>query len=149
MRRVAEELAATEKACAAARVLAAARAIGCGAHKGRGFHDGPAWVAHQGGVSTGQARQALEAAAALKDCPGAKNALLAGEVSWAEASEITRSEAELPCAEEALLGTARQRGLGELEAPPLQWCRLRSRAPGRPTPSLRSSRRSVRALVTY
>ena len=113
--RVAEELAATEKACAAARVLAAARAIACGAHKGRGFHDGPTWVAHQGGVSTGQARQALEAAQALKDCTATKNALLAGEVSWAEASEITRSEAELPGAEEALLGTARERGLGQLK----------------------------------
>jgi hypothetical protein len=112
--RVAEELAATEKACAAARVMAAARAIECGAHKGRGFHDGPAWVARQAGVSTGQARQALEAAAGLGRCPGTRSALLAGEVSWAQASEITRAEAELPGAEEALLSTARQRGLGDL-----------------------------------
>jgi len=111
---VAEELAATEKACAAARILAAARAIDCRAHEGRGFHDGAAWVARQGGVTAGQARQALEAAAGLKGCPGTKVALLAGEVSWAEASEITKAQSEVPGAEDALLETARHASLSEL-----------------------------------
>ena len=89
--RVAEELAATEKACAAARLLAAARAVGCGAHQERGFPDGAAWMARQVGGTAGQARQALEAAGGLKDCPGTKAALLAGEVSLAQAAEITRA----------------------------------------------------------
>ena len=56
---LAEELAATEKACGAARLLAAARAVACGAHQARGFNDGAAWMARQVGGTTGQARQAL------------------------------------------------------------------------------------------
>ena len=88
---VADELAATEKACAAVRLLAAARAIQCRAHESRGFNDGAAWVARQGGVTATAARQALEAVAGLQDCPGTKAALLGGELSWSEASEITRA----------------------------------------------------------
>jgi hypothetical protein len=43
---LAEELAATEKACGAARLLAAARAVACGAHQARGFTTGlPGWPA--------------------------------------------------------------------------------------------------------
>ncbi|HUC13205.1 MAG TPA: hypothetical protein VMS00_02015, partial [Acidimicrobiales bacterium] len=53
---LAEELAATEKACGAARLLAAARAVACGAHKERGFNDGAGWMARQVGGTTGQAR---------------------------------------------------------------------------------------------
>lgn len=112
--RLADELAATEKACGAARVLAAARAISCRAHEARGFSDGTAWVARQAGVSTGQARQALEAATGLRDCPGTKAALLSGEISWVQAAEVTRAVSEAPGAEEALLATARQAGLAEL-----------------------------------
>ncbi len=109
--RVAEELAATEKACAGARVLAAARAVGCKAHEARGFRDGAEWVARQGGASVGQARQALEAAAGLEACPATRAALLAGELSWAEASEVTKAQAHQPGTEEALLEAARQSGL--------------------------------------
>jgi hypothetical protein len=109
--RVADELAATEKACAAVRLLAAARAIHCRAHESRGFDDGAAWVARQGGVTAGQARQALEAVAGLKDCPGTKAALLAGELSWSEASEIARTQSEVPGAEDVLLEAARHSSL--------------------------------------
>jgi hypothetical protein len=112
--RLAEELAATEKACAAARVLAAARAISCRALEGRGFAEGAAWVARQSGGGVGQARQVLEAVAGLADCPGTKAALLAGEVSWAEASEVTKAQHDAPGTEEALLQAARHGGLGEL-----------------------------------
>ena len=66
---LAEELAATVKACDAARLLASARAVACGAHRARGFNDGAAWMARQVGGTTGQARQALETAAGLVDCP--------------------------------------------------------------------------------
>jgi hypothetical protein len=112
--RLAEELAATEKACAAARIMAASRAIARGAHEGRGFRDGPAWVARQGGATTSQARQALEAASGLGACPETRTALLAGELSWAEASEITKTEQDVPGTEAAMLGTAREAGLGAL-----------------------------------
>jgi hypothetical protein len=81
--RVAEELAATEKACAAARLLAAGRAVESGAHGERGFKDGASWLAQQSGCTGTQARQALETASRLGDCPDTKAALLAGEISLA------------------------------------------------------------------
>jgi hypothetical protein len=111
---LAEELALTEKACAAARLLAAARAVACGAHQARGFSDGAAWMARQVGGTTGQARQALETAAGLKDCPDTQTALLAGELSLLQAAEIARTESETPGAEAELLELARNSDLGQL-----------------------------------
>jgi hypothetical protein len=111
---LAEELAATVKACDAARLLAAARAVACGAHQARGFNDGAAWMARQVGGTTGQARQALETAAGLKDCPGTHTALLAGHLSLLQAAEVVRSEAETPGAEAELLKVARSSDLGQL-----------------------------------
>ncbi len=101
--RLAEELAATEKACAGVRLLAAARAVDCGAHHERGAHDGAVWVARQSGVTVGQARQALETASRLASCPDTLAALQAGEVSLPQAAEIAQAEAETPGAEAALL----------------------------------------------
>jgi hypothetical protein len=112
--RLAEELAATEKACAGARLLTAARAVACGAHKERGFSDGARWMARQVGGTTGQARQSLEVAAALADCPGTQEALLLGEVSLAQAAEITQAEPEAPGSEAELLKVARSSDLSEL-----------------------------------
>jgi len=111
--RVAEELAATEKACAAARLLAAARAVGCGAHQGRGFSDGAAWMARQVGGAAGQARQALEAAAGLEGCPGTRSAVLAGEVSLAQAAEITRAETGVPFVNRLEVAAQRARRAGQ------------------------------------
>jgi 5-methylcytosine-specific restriction endonuclease McrA len=111
---LAEELAATEKACAAARLLAAARAVSCGAHQQRGFSDGAAWMARQVGSTTGQAREALGTAAGLSDCPGTREALLAGELSLAQAGQITRSQADTPGAEAELLGLAKRSDLSQL-----------------------------------
>ena len=87
--RLAEELALTEKACAAARLLATARAVDAGAHKDRGYRDGHSWLAHQSGTTANQARQTLETANRLKACPDTKAALLAGDLSLAQAQEIT------------------------------------------------------------
>ncbi|HUC13215.1 MAG TPA: HNH endonuclease, partial [Acidimicrobiales bacterium] len=111
---LAEELAATEKACGAARLLAAARAVACGAHKERGFNDGAGWMARQVGGTTGQARQGLETAARLKNCPATKEALLSGEVSLAQAAEIVKAESETPGAEAELLPVAKRSDLGQL-----------------------------------
>jgi hypothetical protein len=66
---LARELAATEKACAAARLLAAASAVEAGAYREHGFKDGAAWLAQQTGTTGTQARQALETASRLDDCP--------------------------------------------------------------------------------
>jgi 5-methylcytosine-specific restriction endonuclease McrA len=112
--RLAEELAATEKACAAARVLAAARAVQAGA-PGRGVGpDGAAWLARQSGTTASQARQALETARRLEDCPDTKAALLAGHLSLAQAQELTQAQADTPGAEQALLALARQSDLSQL-----------------------------------
>lgn len=112
--RVAQDLAATEKACAAARLLAAARAVECGAHRDGGFRDGAAWLARQAGITPREARNALDTASSLKDCPDTKAALLAGEVSVAQAAEITRATAEMPGTEAELLDVARSSDLSAL-----------------------------------
>ncbi len=104
---LAVELATTEKACAAARLLAAVRAAEAGAHKHQGFNDPAAWLARQGGTTTSRARQELECAKGLGSCPDTKDALLAGEVSLAQAQEITKTEADTPGHERTLLETAR------------------------------------------
>jgi hypothetical protein len=112
--RVADELATTEKACAAARLLAAARAVETGAHRQQGFADGAAWLARQAGVTGGEARRALNTARRLEDCPDTRAALLAGEISLAQAGEITDAESETPGAEQALLGVAGRSDLSGL-----------------------------------
>jgi hypothetical protein len=112
--RLAEELAATEKACAAARVLAATRAVESGAHREQGFTDGAAWLARASGGTGSQCRQALETAKRLEDCPDTKAALLAGQISLSQAGEIVVAQADNPGAEQALLPAAKQSDLSQL-----------------------------------
>ena len=109
-----EKLAATEKACAAIRVRAAARAVEHGAHREQGFSTGVDWLAQRMGSTNGDARNALEAAKTLEECPETKAALLAGELSLAQAHEIGRSHSEMPDAEHDLVELARTSGLGAL-----------------------------------
>jgi Domain of unknown function (DUF222)/HNH endonuclease len=111
---LAEELAVTEKACSSARLLAAARAAHTGAHRERGFKDGAAWLARQSGTTGSQAREALETAQRLEDCPDTKEALLAGQISLAQAAEITKAEAQTQGAEAELLPAARHCDLSQL-----------------------------------
>jgi hypothetical protein len=112
--RLAEELAVTEKACASAGLLAAARATQAGAHRERGFKDGAAWLARQSGTTGSQAREALQTAQRLADCPDTKEALRAGDISIAQAQEITRAESETQGAERDLLPLARQSDLSQV-----------------------------------
>jgi hypothetical protein len=90
---VVEMLARTEKRCAAVRAVAAARAAQCGAHKDRGFVDATGWLGHVAGVAAPDARAALAVGDGLGDCPQTRQALLSGEVSLAQAAEITKTEA--------------------------------------------------------
>jgi hypothetical protein len=108
---VVETLATTEKACAAARALAAARAVALGAHRAQGFADGHEWLARHMGSTTGEARLALDTAASIGSSPAAKQALVAGELSLAQAHEIARSQPELPGTEHELVDLARRSGL--------------------------------------
>jgi 5-methylcytosine-specific restriction endonuclease McrA len=112
--RIAEELAATEKACGAARLLAAARAVELGAHRSQGSKDGASWLARTSGATGVQARQALETARRLEDCPDTKAALLAGDISLAQAGEIAQAQSETRGAERVLLPVAREGNLSEL-----------------------------------
>ena len=111
---VAEALAVTEKACATARLLAMARATQAGAHKERGFKDGAAWLARQSGTTGTEAREALQMAQRLEECPETKEALLAGDISLQQAGEITRAESQTQGAEAELLAVARDSDLSQL-----------------------------------
>ncbi|HVA75921.1 MAG TPA: HNH endonuclease signature motif containing protein [Acidimicrobiales bacterium] len=108
---LAEELAATEKACGAARLLAAARAIHAGAHKDRGFAEGADWLARHSGSTGSQARQALQTASRLGGSPDTREAMLDGQISLAQAAEITASS---PDARLQLLATARNGDLSKV-----------------------------------
>jgi hypothetical protein len=111
---LADQLALLEKGSAAARLMAATRAVECGAHKQQGFNDPNAWLARQSGSTVSQARQALDTARRLDDCPDTKAALTAGEISLAQAAEITRAEGETRGAEADLLPLARNSDLTRL-----------------------------------
>ncbi len=108
---IAEDLGATEKACAAARVRYATRAADCGEHHKRGFASAPDWIARTAGSSTGAARTEFATVAALDDCPATRSALAAGEVSLAQAAEIVR----VPGCETELLAVARTESLRSLQ----------------------------------
>jgi hypothetical protein len=108
---LAEELAVTEKACAAARVRFAARAAERGEHQRRGFRDANAWIARHTGSYVGKARAESAAVAAVENMPATRQALIAGEVSIAQAAEIAR----VPGFEQELLELARTAGLRSLQ----------------------------------
>ena len=103
-----EELATAENACRAARVRAAARAGACGAHRERGFADVSDWLARVSGSSSGSAKAALDATAALQEHPELKAALEAGELSMAQAQELAKTEASCPGSAASLLGVAKK-----------------------------------------
>ena len=111
---LAEELAATEKACAAARVLAAARTAECGAHRQKGFADAADWLARTSGTSVGEAKTALATAKALDAMSETRAAVTSGELSLAQATEVVKTEAACPGSEAALLGVARSGTLRDL-----------------------------------
>ena len=110
-----EELARLGKACDAARARLAARAESTGAHRRRGFVDGADWLAGLTGTNTGDARRALDLVGALQACPQTGDAFVAGELSVAQANEITRTEAVRPGSEAELLHTARTAPLRRLK----------------------------------
>jgi Domain of unknown function (DUF222)/HNH endonuclease len=112
--RLAEELARTEKACAGVRLLAARRAVEAGAHREMGFSDGASWLARQSGSTGAAAREALRTAGRLEDCADTAAALVAGEISLAQAAEIAAAESDTSGAEAELLPLARTCDLSQL-----------------------------------
>jgi hypothetical protein len=110
-----EKLAAIEKVSASARVRAAARAGECGAHRERGFADVSDWMARATGSTAGSAKAALATAAALASQPEAKAALEAGELSFAQARELVKTEVAVPGSTAGLLDVARGQSLRTLK----------------------------------
>jgi hypothetical protein len=112
---VVEELATTEKVCAVARVRAAARAGECGVHREWGFADVADWMGRAVGSTAGAAKAALDTVAAVSQQPEVTAALVAGEVSLAQARELVRTEAVCPGSTADLLEVARREGLRSLK----------------------------------
>ena len=106
---IAEELAATVKACAAATARAATRAMECGTGDIE-------WLARASGSTPSAAREALSTVTAAAECPATSEALANGVVSLAQAREIVRAEAAVPGAEVALIDVATARGFAGLRA---------------------------------
>jgi len=106
-----ERLAVAEKACAGLRARAAARAVDCGAHRARGHADAADWLAGVSGVSRGEARSTLEAAAVLGAVPDVGEAVAAGALSLEQAREIARTEADCPGSARELVALASRAGL--------------------------------------
>jgi hypothetical protein len=111
---LAEELAATQKACAAASAAAAKRAVACNAHRSRGYTGGVEWVARTNGSTPSEARTALQVADALSSCPATNEAVKAGTLSLAQAREIASAEARVPGSEAELLEVAATTGMAGL-----------------------------------
>lgn len=140
-RRLTEELARLEKACAGVRARFAARAAACGAHRSAGFHDPADWFARQSGTSLAQARDALELASTLDECPATANALANGTLSLAQAAEITKTEREAPGSERDMLAVAEAFGLRKTQDEG-----RRRRAAAVPAERLEARQRAARSL---
>jgi hypothetical protein len=135
---LAELLAKTAKSCGTASARAAARAAECGAHRSRGNGSPADWLARAGGSSTGQAKAALDTIKAVEACPATKDALIAGEVSLAQAGEI----ASVPGHEAELLELARASGLG-----PVKDAARKRRLEGIDPEELSAKQHAARALL--
>jgi hypothetical protein len=110
-----EKLSAVEKVSAFARVRAAARAGECGAHRERGFADVSDWMARATGSTTGAAKATLETAAALESQPEVQAAVKSGELSFAQARELVKTEAAVPGSTTDLLDVAMSQSLRSLK----------------------------------
>lgn len=107
-----ERFARAENALIAARLRAAVRAGESGAHRARGFADPSDWLASSSGSTIRDSRAALDAVRVVEALPETRDALVAGEVSIAQAAEIARTEAEVPGSEAELLDLAKGSSLG-------------------------------------
>ena len=110
-----EKLAALEKVSAFARVRSVVRAGECGAQRERGFAEVSDWMARATGSTAGSAKAALETVAALESQPEAKAALEAGELSFAQARELVKTEAAVPGSTAGLLEVAKSESLRTLK----------------------------------
>src|SRR5204862_3727558 len=97
----------TAKLCETSAARAAGRAIECGARGGAGDASAVEWLARLGGCSTGAVRAGLATVKQVEGHAATWAALVAGEVSLAQAAEIV----SVPGHEAELLGVAKTSGL--------------------------------------
>jgi hypothetical protein len=100
------DLARVRKAVEAFEAAVAAGAASTGAHRRAGFAAAPDWLAAVSGSTPHDARVALETVAEVEACPSTRDALFQGDVSMAQAREITRTEMVAPGHEADLLELA-------------------------------------------
>lgn len=112
--RLADVAARVEKAASGLRVLASSRAVDGGAHREAGVADPAVWVARQGGSTRREAKGALELGRSLDSHPDLRDAVLQGDVSVAQATEIAKFEAECPGHEQRLVEVAKAGDLTKL-----------------------------------
>src|SRR5436305_3692212 len=110
-----DRLSVLSKCCDAARARMAAKAAAGMAHVRRGYVEPGDWLAQQAGTSTAEARRAIDTAESIDACPATEAAWRNGEISSAQAAEITKTEAVQPGSEKKLLETARTAPLRRLK----------------------------------
>jgi hypothetical protein len=103
----ANTLASLEKSLVAPRCALALRAVDCGEHVKAGSHSPSDWMGRMAGVTREEARAQLAAVESSGSVDGLAAAVKSGAVSWRQADEIARTEAEVPGSGAGLLGEAR------------------------------------------
>src|SRR5581483_6888659 len=106
------DLARLEKACAVARARLAARGAACGAYRSEGYGRAADWLADAAGTSTVDAERAV--AQAVDELPLLRDALLAGDLSIAQAHEVVTTAEACPGTEATMVAVANQSSLRSL-----------------------------------
>lgn len=104
-----------ERVAAAGKALAARRVAESGAWRKNGDRSPAHWMATTTGTSVGQAIGVLETAERLSELPATAQAVRAGQLSEAQAREITSAAAASPESEQRLLSAASREGLRGLK----------------------------------
>lgn len=104
-----------ERLGAAGKALMVARAVDCRQWARDGAHSPQEWMSLLAGVPVGAAQRMLETAEQALAQPALAEALKAGELSAAQAAEISSAVAENPRATPRLLRDARTRGFKDLK----------------------------------
>jgi hypothetical protein len=113
---LAAAIASLANACVATRGRLASHAAACGAHREAGYADAAEWLSRVAGVLPNQARREIELARSLDGaCASTRQAFDAGDVSFAQAEEIARTERECSGTEAELLPMCRTAALRKLK----------------------------------
>jgi hypothetical protein len=112
--RLVEECATIERLAAGAKAIAAGRVAETKVWADTGERSAAHWLAKQSGTTVGQAVSTLETAERLADCPATAEALRSGELSLAQANEISAAAVINPACERDLVERSAGVSLREL-----------------------------------